>query len=109
MIHHIEETRIREEIVKNSQKLSIIDFFADWCVPCQIQTPILVELDKKYPELEVYKVNVDESKEVTITYQINSVPTMIFFKDGGEVERVTGLASLKNLSEIVESFSIDKQ
>ena len=104
MLHHIEESQINEEIVKNSHKLSIIDFYADWCIPCQMLTPILQELDKKYKEVEIYKVNVDESQNSAIMYGISSVPTLIFFKDGEEVERKIGLESLGNLSKIVEEF-----
>ena len=104
MLHHIEETQISEEIIKNSHKVSIINFYADWCIPCQMLTPVLQELDKKYGEVEVYKVNVDECKNSIMTYGINSVPTMMFFKDGEEVERKIGLESLSNLSKIVEEF-----
>lgn len=104
MIHHIEEQRINEEIIKNSHKLAIIDFFADWCVPCQMLTPILSELDKKYPDIEIYKVNVDESPNATMTYGIHSVPTMLFFKNGEEVDRKIGMESVKKLSDIIESF-----
>ena len=104
MIHHIEEKQIREEIVRNSNKLSIIDFYADWCVPCQMLTPILNELDKKYSDLEIYKVNVEECQSANMLYNINSIPTMIFFKDGDEVERKIGLESLEKLSKIVEEF-----
>lgn len=108
MLHHIEESQINEEIIKNSHKLSIIDFYADWCIPCQMLTPVLQELDKKYSEIEVYKVNIDESQNSTISYGINSVPTLVFFKDGEEVERRVGLESLNNLSKIVEEFVSEK-
>ena len=74
-------------------------------MPCQLLTPILNELDKKYVQLEIYKVNIDEAKEVLINYNISSVPTMVFFKDGEEVERMVGLESLENLSKIVEEFN----
>ena len=104
MLHHIEESQINEEIVKNSHKLSIIDFYAEWCIPCQMLTPILQELDKKYKDVEIYKVNVDESQNSTIMYGVSSVPTLMFFKDGEEVERRIGLESLGNLSKIVEEF-----
>ena len=104
MIHHIEEKQIREEIVRNSNKLSIIDFYADWCVPCQMLTPILNELDKKYSDLEIYKVNVEECQSANMLYNINSIPTIIFFKDGDDVERKIGLESLEKLSKIGEEF-----
>lgn len=107
MIHHIEERQINEEIVKNSHKLSIIDFFADWCMPCQMLTPVLNELDKKYKNLEVYKINIDEAPNVAMTYNINSIPTMIFFKNGEEVERKVGLESIDKLSRIIDEFNIE--
>lgn len=107
MIHHIEESQINEEIVKNSHKLSIIDFFADWCMPCQMLTPVLNELDKKYKNLEVYKVNIDESQNASMTYNISSIPTMIFFKNGEEVERKVGLESIEKLSKIIDEFNIE--
>ena len=107
MIHHIEESQINEEIVKNSHKLSTIDFFADWCMPRQMLTPVLNELDKKYKNLEVYKVNVDEAQNVAMTYNINSIPTMIFFKNGEEVERRVGLESIEKLSKIIDEFNIE--
>lgn len=105
MIHHIEESQINEEIVRNSQKLSIINFFADWCVPCQMLTPILKEVDKKYEDLEIYRVNVDEAPSANITFGINSVPAILFFKGGEEVERKIGLISYNNLSQTIDEFS----
>lgn len=104
MIHHIEENRIQEELIKNSHKLAVVDFFADWCVPCQMLSPVLTEIDKKYPEVEIYKVNVDEAPNATMTYGIHSVPTMMFFKGGEEVERRVGLESIQKISDIIDSF-----
>ena len=104
MIHHIEESQINEEIIKNSQKLVIIDFFAEWCIPCQMLAPVLKELDKKYNEVEIYKVNIDEASNSSLLYDITSVPTLLFFKNAEEVERKIGLESLENLSKIVEEL-----
>ena len=104
MIHYIEEKQINEEIVKNSHKLVMIDFSADWCMPCQMLAPVLKELDKKYNEVEIYKINIDEASNSSILYGINSVPTLLFFKNAEEVERKIGLDSLDNLSKIVEEF-----
>lgn len=104
MIHHIEANQINEEIIKNSHKLVMIDFFADWCMPCQMLTPVLSEVDKKYPNVEIYKVNIDESQSVPMLYDINSVPTILFFKNGWEVERKIGLESVQKLSEVIEAY-----
>lgn len=104
MIHYIEEKQINEEIIKNSHKIVMIDFFADWCVPCQMLTPVLSEVDKKYHDVEIYKVNVDESPNASMLYDIHSVPTILFFKDGREVERKIGLESVQKISETIEAY-----
>ncbi len=107
MIHYIEEGRVNQEIVVNSQRLMILDIYADWCIPCQMLTPVLTELDKKYKELQVYKLNADESSNFTTLNNISSIPTLIFYKDGEEKERVVGLESLEKLSNIVEGYGIE--
>ena len=106
MVHHIEEDRVNQEIVVNSQKLMILDVYADWCIPCQMLSPILVELDKKFNDLEIYKLNADESSNFTTLNNITSIPTLIFYKDGEEKERVVGVSSIENLSQIVEGYQI---
>lgn len=104
MIHHIENNQINQEVLK-SDKLIIVDFFATWCVPCQMLTPILVELDKENENVEIFKVNVDENQETAMRYDITSVPTMIFFKDGVEVERQVGLVEKEKLQQVIASIS----
>ncbi len=102
MIHHIENNQINEEVLKNN-KLVVIDFFATWCGPCQMLSPIVEAMDKKYgDEVEFYKVNVDENQETTIRYGIVSVPTVIFFKNGEEVERQVGFMEENEFSKIIE-------
>lgn len=103
MIHHIENNQINQEVL-NSDKLVIIDFFATWCVPCQMLTPILSEIDKENENVEIFKVNVDENQETAIRYDIVSVPTLIFFKDGKEIERQVGLIEKEKLQEIINGI-----
>ncbi len=104
MVHYIEDKSIVEEVIKNSNKLVIVDFYADWCMPCQMLGPILVELDKKYKNVEIFKVNIDESEEYALLNNITSVPTMIIYHDGKEAERIVGLESLEKLSNVVEYY-----
>lgn len=100
MIHHIENNRINQEVL-NSDKLVIIDFYATWCMPCQMLTPVLVEIDKENENVEIFKVNVDENQETAIRYDIVSVPTLIFFKDGNEIERQVGFCEKEKLEKII--------
>ena len=104
MVHHIENDQIISEVLKN-EKLVIIDFFATWCGPCQMIAPVLIELDKKYAdEIEIYKVNVDENQDSAIRYGVSSVPTLIFFKNGEEIERQVGFMDEEELSKIIEEI-----
>lgn len=102
MIHHIENNQINSEVLK-SDKLVIVDFYATWCMPCQMLTPILVEIDKENEDVEIFKVNVDENQETAIRYDIVSVPTLIFFKDGKEIDRQVGLVEKGKLEEIIKN------
>ena len=106
MVHHIEQERVSEEIVINSQRLMILDIYADWCVPCQMLSPILTELDKRYSDLQVYKLNADETENFLTLNNILSIPTLIFYKDGEEKERVVGLESMEKIENIVKAYGL---
>jgi thioredoxin 1 len=104
MIHHIENERILSEVL-NGDKLVVVDFFATWCGPCQELSPILVELDKQYNgEVQFYKVDVDESQDCAIRYGVNAMPTLVFFKDGKEIEREVGFLPKEELEELIEEL-----
>lgn len=104
MVHHIEPGQIIDEVLKN-EGLVVVDFFATWCAPCQMLAPVLIELDKKYgDEVEFYKVNIDESEDSAIRYGVSSVPTLIFFKDGEEIDRQVGFADEDELSNWIEEM-----
>lgn len=105
MVHHIENNQINEEVLKNSEKLVVVDFFATWCMPCQMLAPILAEVSEKYSDsAEFYKVNVDENQDSAIRYGVESVPTLVFFKDDIEVERQVGLLEEAEISKIIEEL-----
>ncbi len=104
MVHHIEPGQIIDEVLKN-EGLVVVDFFATWCAPCQMLAPVLIELEKKYgDEVEFYKVNIDESEDAAIRYGVSSVPTLIFFKNGEEIDRQVGFADEDELSNWIEEM-----
>ncbi|MBR4098868.1 MAG: thioredoxin [Clostridium sp.] len=73
-------------------KLVMVDFWADWCGPCKMLAPLIEDLAEKYSESAVVgKVNVDEEQELAIRYRVMSIPTVIFFKDGQEIDRKVGV------------------
>ena len=104
MIHHIENERILSEVL-NNDKLVIVDFFATWCEPCKMYTPILRTTSEKYSDrLDIFKVDVDESQNIAMRYNITSMPTLIFFRDGEEVERQVGLLNEEKLEKIIQEL-----
>lgn len=95
-----------EEVVLESDKPVLVDFWAEWCGPCRMVGPIVDELAKEYDgKVEVTKVNVDENPEVTSKYGIRNIPTILFFKDGEVVDKTVGALPKGKLAEKLESLA----
>mgnify|MGYP003625295125 CR=1 FL=1 len=87
----------------NSDKPTLVDFFANWCGPCKMMTPIIEETKTKLGDkATVLKVNVDENKEVSIKYGIRSIPTVVLFQKGQPIWRQSGVVQSSKLVEEVE-------
>ncbi|MBU3913260.1 MAG: thioredoxin [Nanoarchaeota archaeon] len=86
----VEEISEKEfsEIISN--KLVLIDFFAEWCTPCIMMGPVIEELAERMKNVKFAKVNVDENSGLSGKFKVMSIPTMIIFKEGKEVERIIG-------------------
>jgi len=77
----------------------VVDFYADWCMPCLMLAPILEELAVNNPDVTFARLNIDENKEKSKEHQVFSIPTLLFFKNGTLVERTTGALSYEMLQE----------
>ena len=74
-----------------SEKLVIVDFWATWCGPCRMLSPLLDEVEEEMADkITVVKVNVDDADEIAMRYRIMSIPTLLFFKNGALVDRTVG-------------------
>ena len=91
-----------QDEVLNSDKTVLIDFYADWCGPCKMFSPIVEAVANENEDIKVVKVNVDDSQDLAIQYQVMSIPTTVVIKEGKEVNRVVGMVSKGDLLEMVK-------
>lgn len=91
-----------DEKVKSSPKL-VVDCWAPWCGPCKMLTPTLEALAKDHQgEIEFAKLNTDQAAKTAMSLSIHSIPTLIFFKDGQQVERLTGAHPRANIEAVLK-------
>lgn len=95
------ELRDKEAIeLINSKEMVIIDLFAKWCGPCKTLSPIIDKLAEKYSDkIIVGKINIDENSELTEKYGVQSIPTILLFKNGEMVDKSVGMIGLEKLEE----------
>jgi len=92
------------EIINNSHKLVVVDFFAEWCMPCVMLAPVIDELAETMKDVKFVKINVEDNKELSRKYNISSIPCLIIFKDGEEVDRIIGGKSGEEIEEKIREF-----
>lgn len=90
-----------EEVLKNKNTI-LIDFYADWCAPCKMMSPVVEKIAEEHQNVSVYKVNVDEESELAIKYSVMSIPTFIIIKNGEEVNRISGALAKSELEELLK-------
>ncbi len=91
----------------NQKKPILLDFYADWCGPCQSLLPTVEKLAKEYDDkVEIQKVNVDQNRELAIEYGIRSIPALFFLKDSEIVDKLNGVVSENVLREKLEALLI---
>lgn len=99
------DTKNFEDKVTKTNNIVLVDFFATWCGPCRMLSPILEDLNEELnKEIDMYKLNIDESLDIAKQYNVLSVPTMIIFKDGEEVERLVGLRQKSQIKEALSNI-----
>ena len=90
MVLHMNASSLSPEALAE-QGVILVDFWAPWCSPCRMVAPIIEQLAQEFDgRASVGKLNIDEEEDAAVSYHIASIPTMIIFKDGKEVERIIG-------------------
>jgi thioredoxin 1 len=100
----VESATWEKEILK-ADGLTMVDFWAVWCGPCQMIAPVVDELATEYSgRLKVAKLNTDENQDIASRYQVMGIPTLMFFKSGQVVDRIVGAASKKQFKDKIEAL-----
>ena len=104
-VKRIDESRFEAEVIKSTSPV-VVDFYATWCGPCKILGPRLDQLAGSYTNrIQFVKVNVDEASTLARQYDIQAIPTLIFFKNGKVVDRIIGLPASEDLKARLEKFA----
>ncbi len=94
-----------EQEVINSDVPVLVDFWAEWCMPCKMLAPTVEELAQDYSgKLKVGKVDTDSNREISLAQGISAIPTLILFKDGQVVKRLVGMQQKAGLAEIIDEI-----
>ncbi len=93
-----------EQEISNSKIPILVDFWAEWCGPCKMLSPILEEISKELEgKIQISKVNLDENQELAMKYSIRSIPTLLLFKKGELLDMKVGLLPKSDLEEWIQS------
>ena len=102
----IDESNFDTEVTRSAQPV-LVDFWAEWCGPCKMIAPILDEIAKeKAGAVKIGKVNVDNNQSLSARFNIHSIPTLLFFKDGQLRDQVVGMTSKKDLLKRIGELTI---
>jgi thioredoxin 1 len=102
MAQEINDSDFEKEVLK-SDKPVLIDFWAEWCGPCKMLTPVLNQLSEELDNIKIVKMNIDENPEVASILGVRSIPTMMIFKDGQQVAVKVGAQPKNILTEWINS------
>ena len=100
-IIEIREDEFEKEVLKSEKKV-LVDFYANWCGPCKMLRPVLSSVAETHDDVKVVSIDVDEAENLAMSYGISSIPCIIKFKDGNELERSIGYKPKEEIEKLIE-------
>ena len=100
MIKEIKENEFEKEVLASNEKV-LVDFYANWCGPCKMLRPILDEIANDRGTTKIMSINVDEADELSQKYGVISIPCLILFENGKEINRSVGLKSKSDIESMI--------
>jgi thioredoxin 1 len=101
-VYKVNTDNFKEEILDSNEPV-LVDFWAEWCMPCKMMSPVIDELSEEYKgKVKFAKVNVDDNPGLATDLQILSIPALILFKKGKELTRITGINPKKHIKDEIE-------
>lgn len=104
MIKQFSATELNE-MVQNSDKPVLVDFYADWCVPCKMMAPIISQVENENrDDIIVGKININENPDAALEYRVLSIPALLFIKDGEVLGRIEGAVAKSVVDQKIEKY-----
>lgn len=99
-IVYLNQDNFSNEVIE-SEEMILVDFWAEWCPPCKMLSPIIEELEEEVEDVKFAKLNIEDAQNLASEYSVMSIPTLILFKDGKEVDRIKGARPKKQILEFI--------
>jgi thioredoxin 1 len=104
MAYEFTDASFQTEVLSN-EKVTLVDFWAEWCGPCKMMTPVIDELVTEYGDKAVIgKLNVDDNPEIPMNYNIRGIPTFLIFKNGELKEKIVGATTKQALKDKIDAY-----
>lgn len=101
LVKDMNKENFQEEVVQ-SDKPVLVDFWASWCGPCRMVSPIVDEIAQERPDVKVVKVNVDQEQELALQFGVISIPTLVVMKDGKVVNQAVGVRPKEQILDLLK-------